>query len=290
MKLPRRPGFTLIELLVVLAIIAILIALLVPAVQKVRESAARTRCQNNLKQVGLALHGYHSTNKCLPPAYAAPNLDPGWGWAALLLPHVDQQPIYVGAGVETTKFGGGASWALFNTWTQTVLPVFRCPSDIGPELNPTRGDFATANYRAVSGPTTYPFFAVNQDMGGVMYQNSKITLAQITDGSSNTIGVGECILDVATSKRAAIWAGMRGLDPSTSSIWISDVMWWVDDQTATINGTAPQAFSSQHKGGAFFLFCDATTRFANQSVDPTIVKWLAGRADAVQVPTDALDN
>src|SRR5437867_4090889 len=97
MRVSRR-AFTLIELLVVIAIIAVLVALLVPAVQKVREAAPRTQCVNNLKQIDLALHGYHGTHKKLPPGYSAsigyPSTAPGWGWPAFILPYLDQGTVY----------------------------------------------------------------------------------------------------------------------------------------------------------------------------------------------------
>ena len=281
-----RSAFTLIELLVVIAIIAILIALLVPAVQRVREAAAKVQCENNLKQLSLGLHSYAGTRGYFPPAYRATGFRPGWSWGMIMAPFIEQDNLAKKLGVETAIFGGGANPANPPTPDmQLPLSIFRCPSDPAPDLNSERLNYGMSNYRAVAGPITYPFFFVNQDMGGVMFQNSKIRIVQITDGTSNTLSIGECIFDPKTGKRAAIWTGMTGL--RNGSIWISDVMWWVDQATATINGTAPQAFSSRHLGsGAFFAFCDGSVRFFRQGGNVDNIRWLAGREDGVVVNYD----
>jgi prepilin-type N-terminal cleavage/methylation domain-containing protein len=273
----RRLAFSLVELLVVVAIIAILIGMSVPAVQKARESSARTQCQNNLKQLCLALHGYAFSRGHFPSAYTASDLNPGWGWGAALLPLIDQEPLHRAAVAGARPFGNGANPALPTSHTQTELAIFRCARDRGPGLNAIRLNHAMSNYRAVAGPITYSFFAANLDMGGVMYHNSKITVADIKDGLSNTLAIGECIYDEDAGKRAALWAGMTGV--RDGAVWISDVMWWVDQDTAKINGPAPQAFSSRHHGGAFFGFCDGSVRFLAEGGNTDTIRWIAGRND-----------
>ena len=260
---PTRPAFTLIELLVVIAIIAVLIGLLVPAVQKVREAAARTQCENNLHNIVIAAHNYHSDRGHLPPAYLAPynypiqpaDYSPGWGWATFLLPYLEQANLYNELQVTTVPFGPLGGEASPTTLTQTILPIYRCPSDTGPDLNPDRLLFATSNYRAIWGPnpTDIPTYSPDQDFGGVMFQNSRIRLTDITDGTSNTIFVGECKENynetTGLGQKACIWPGMSGIN-SAGSIVVSDVMWYMDTSTCYINGTVPQAFSSNHPGGA----------------------------------------
>ena len=131
----RRRGFTLNELLVVIAIIAILVALLLPAVQSAREAARRSQCKNGLKQTGLALHSYHETHSSFPPGFISRNVQasdpvtptniaPGFSWGTMILPNLDQEPLY-----SSLDFERDADDPTNLSFGQTSLPVFRCPSD-----------------------------------------------------------------------------------------------------------------------------------------------------------------
>lgn len=194
-----RRGFTLIELLVVISIIAVLISLLLPAVQQAREAARRTQCKNNLKQMGLALYNYHDVNQCFPPGYlgypaghggtcatvnnAAPYAQ-GWGWGAYLLPFIDQGNLYNQLAPGTyqtvcdTPTGAQASLTVGNpALARTVLAAYICPTATDPDLTNTRfspntqgctpGDMAgtfhaKSNYRGVAGLNFYGLNSTNK--------------------------------------------------------------------------------------------------------------------------------
>jgi prepilin-type N-terminal cleavage/methylation domain-containing protein/prepilin-type processing-associated H-X9-DG protein len=194
----RRVGFTLIELLVVIAIIAILIGLLLPAVQKVREAAARTQCVNNLKQFGLALHGYHDANNVLPqgqvpwanPGTTTPPYEGAWSWQAQILPYMEQDNAYKQAKAHVAANPASNYYSWNNPTAGMKFKLYACPSDSrGPVAypGPPNGlsvDQALTGYLGVSGTTS-----TSKD--GILFSGSKVALAQISDGTSNTLMVGE---------------------------------------------------------------------------------------------------
>jgi prepilin-type N-terminal cleavage/methylation domain-containing protein/prepilin-type processing-associated H-X9-DG protein len=214
-----RSGFTLIELLVVIAIIAILIGLLVPAVQKVREAAARATCQNNLKQMGVAMHNYHDTYKKLPYATRADVLD-AYNWSQQLLPYLEQQNVYkqyttINLPIQKTgdwpnAHGFGTSAALIQART-TIIPVYLCPTDRSHVMNETHLPYYTrarGNYRGCTGPgDLYGNRVSNSGIGGRGVFNVtpgqidggnprplQTRLTDIIDGTSNTIMHSEALM------------------------------------------------------------------------------------------------
>ncbi len=231
-----RRGFTLIELLVVIAIIGVLIGLLLPAVQKVRESANRIRCKNNLKQIGLALHSYHDRSGSFPPGYVSTvgprgfdnDLGPGWSWAAHILPDLEQDNVF--RQIQITR---DITDPVHASVRVTSLGVFRCPSDGDAKASFTvdvRGDtspdystplrdangqpvaVAHANYVGVFGQpeiTPDPGFldVTNPDrkpnFQGMLYRNSKVRIPDVADGTTNTLLVGERSSNLAY----ASWTG-----------------------------------------------------------------------------------
>jgi prepilin-type N-terminal cleavage/methylation domain-containing protein/prepilin-type processing-associated H-X9-DG protein len=192
-------GFTLIEVLVVVAIIGVLVALLVPAVQGAREAARRAQCTNNLKQMGIALHNYHESLGRFPMGWvAAQSADPiytspGWCWAAMLLPRLEQNLLYA-----ATNFMAPSEDPANATSRTTILEVYVCPSDretgvfkLMTETQAPIADFATSSYAGCfgSGP---PLADVTPDQGnGLFVRNTCYRLENILDGASSTIAIGE---------------------------------------------------------------------------------------------------
>lgn len=237
-----RRGFTLIELLVVIAIIAILIGLLLPAVQKVREAAARSSCSNNLHQFGLAMHMYHDTYLAFPPAFAKPS---NYGWAVWLLPYVEQTNLYNTINPTATPLS-------LNANTTLKLSVCICPSDPGGLTDSYFGNYAKSNY------------AVSEQVsdGG-----SAIPMSTITDGLSNTIMIGERDM---LKQVGAVWPGRDTTLSALSGVesLIGRPNWPIN--TPYAQGSDPNctrfAWSSYHPGGANFVFCDGAVHFLLNSL------------------------
>ncbi|MDG3006338.1 DUF1559 family PulG-like putative transporter [Paludisphaera mucosa] len=206
-----RRGFTLIELLVVIAIIAVLIALLLPAVQSAREAARRSQCINNLKQIGLAAHNYHSSVGCFPlagskNAFGGPgDFHPWSSWSAqaMLLGYMEQAPLYNAANFSWSPTIGGAGYVMNTTVSDAVINAFLCPSD---------GFAGKANinsYYASYGTTVEQGgFESNQpsQSSGLYCQYTIYTVADCTDGSSNTVAFGESL----TGDNAGTTSAYRG--------------------------------------------------------------------------------
>jgi prepilin-type N-terminal cleavage/methylation domain-containing protein/prepilin-type processing-associated H-X9-DG protein len=284
-----RRGFTLIELLVVIAIIGILIALLLPAVQKIREAAARLQCQNNLKQIGLAIHNYHDSYNALPPSHNATD-----GWPAMMLPYIEQGNLY-----NTYKLGAGYAQATNQVAIAGQVKIFVCPSAPGQggrfQITQTPDAYGSAaQLPAMMGLIDYG--AVNQVFDGFyianglpvpagypntclgpLQPNMATPITAITDGTSNTIMIAE---DAGEPSSFVLGKAVSITRPpgknviKTEGIGTPTPDWgWADPGFAySINGCDPtNGFIIQHDGPTAGLVSDGGSGFVKPSGTPVFI-------------------
>jgi prepilin-type N-terminal cleavage/methylation domain-containing protein len=290
-----RRAFSLIELLVVIAILAILIGLLLPAVQKARESAARLSCCNNLKQIGLALHNYHDRMHGFPPGYqtqvAVDNSDlgPGWGWAAFLLDDLEQANLR-----RAIQFNQPISAAANANVRVTRLSVFICPSEVksGTFVVVDSGggsicSVARANYVAMNGVLGVTDDAF--DNNGAFLRNRSFRTNEIADGLSNTLFIGERSSDMSD----VTWTGAvtNGAVPALHYPAPADQIANAEGAPALVlaHGSRDHlpnnplvfdadATASNHVAGVNFLMGDGSVRLINSTINGITYEALLTRA------------
>jgi prepilin-type N-terminal cleavage/methylation domain-containing protein/prepilin-type processing-associated H-X9-DG protein len=310
-SLRKCRAFTLIELLVVIAIIAVLVGMLLPAVQKVREAAGRLKCQNNLKQLALGLHNYHSTYGSFPLGNSDPiGNDPGnegdrRNWAVTyVLPFIEQQACHDDIEAYLAK---GAPYIVYYPNNKTILPVFMCPSDPTNPKTLTGGPGSTnqqgfhGNYAACAGSTSFnsPSGADGgTKLNGIFYVFSKTRLTDIADGTSNTVMLSELILsaDMTThdtrgrlfnpAKQGSVLFSTL-YEPNTS---VADRLEWCQtipqapcrSTSAEVNLSA----RSYHSGGVNTAFADGSNRLIANTINLQTWNALGTRAGGEAVGGD----
>ena len=306
----HRHGFTLIELLVVIAIIAVLIALLLPAVQQARAAARRIQCKNNLKQLGLAMHNYHGTHGSFPPGYFAsmhwdyniaavgPWSPRRYCWMQMILPYMEQSALY-------ESFSSQIQ-AATNPWTwanrDTIIPGLTCPSD---PASPKVNDYGFyGNYMTVHGGGGLAGGSNEKSASGMFYVLSSTRIADITDGTTNVAMIGEIILVPEGAEQSAGKADRRGAyfftgwhnATATISLYNPPNSLLADlglDATGVDYPIAPfqnaptwsgatwvrNHARSFHEGGAQFCLADGSVRMISESIDLATYRNLGDRND-----------
>jgi prepilin-type N-terminal cleavage/methylation domain-containing protein/prepilin-type processing-associated H-X9-DG protein len=333
----KRTAFTLIELLVVIAIIAVLVGLLLPAVQKVREAGNRTQCANNLKQLALACHNYHDVQGSFPPGgYFLPHTKPssnypltppGWkgSWHVFILPYIEQDNLWRQIPNRDLPNHDSIQEAVDAGVLPRKLNYGRCPSDdfnrdatitnyggsVGPQCyfsfcTPSHDPYqkycnGTAEDPARPlNPPTYPGYTVSVNGGhtlnvsqirGMMnWYGARINLAMVTDGTSNTLMLGETLPAESAFRDTNNWAISHGSGTIKKINHRTDYL-RADGCTAApdryyLNHNVAEGFKSRHPGGANFAFVDGTVHFLSETIDHQTYQYLGCRNDgqAVSLP------
>ncbi len=304
----RRPGFTLIELLVVISIIAVLVALLLPAVQAAREQARRSGCMNNLKQVGIALANYTNRHGTLPPGYQSiyssifqQEMGPGWGWASMILPDLEQQSLQ-----DLVVFESPMQDPSMSTARLVSLKVFFCPSDYMPlqwtatdsEVWMFMGQIYSSNIPIcnIAGSNYVGVFGIGEpgvNGEGVFFRGSYMPLAAISDGLSQTLCVGERSENLQQGRGMATWTGAvpganmwscapNPFEPDSGTCVKEDGSGMILGHTGEGHGPGDpygdvNQFISRHGKGCFFLYCDGSVHYLHKEMNYQVYKALSTR-------------
>ncbi len=261
----RRRGFTLIDMVTVLCIVVVVLTLLAPAFLKARAQARSRQCQNNLKQIGIALHNYHDVYGAFGPGwtnhYGDSGIRPRYGWQLVLTPFLEFQNTFQQVDFEKQN---QQPRKLF----EQTIPVFRCPADSTSPLNEIRANFATSNYSGNFGPQSPPRWVPGslgefwpgraptlQRTNGIFWLNSHCRLSRVTDGSSNVFAVGERCL----TSGSGIWMGVTGNEYEDDAV--------TDCGAGNNINSGYSSFSSPHEGGAYFVLCDGRVQFISDQID-----------------------
>jgi prepilin-type N-terminal cleavage/methylation domain-containing protein/prepilin-type processing-associated H-X9-DG protein len=309
-------AFTLVELLVVITIIAILIALLLPAVQAAREAARRMQCANNLKQIGVALHGYHDTFRCFPPGsiYTLQNPNYDWAWKGTvlvrILPYIEQKALH--DRFDFSQPINGQTFPGTTTLIQsTPIAVYRCPSDVRPDV---LNGVALHNYAASHGPSAHanndvcscstydtwnayalaPYDDPTNFAGPFSRLGTCTKATDIRDGLSNTIFFGE-VRPLCSIHNQQGWATSNNgqglvstLVPINYDSCNPNPGMDPDGQSchSFCNWNMELGFKSLHPGGAQFLMGDGSVHFFLETIDHWTYQYLGAKADGhvVSVP------